>query len=148
MKWQTRAPYPYAVYIANAPTLYHKLSFLVFGGWNFGPHSSIIARYTPFNDEWIKLGRLKSGRSSSAVVSITQDSSFLVIGGNKGKTERCSMIQTMNDNNKMKCKHQTPDFKRLGLNNFVAVISFRKILIQSKTHRILLATASATIQSN
>lgn len=107
--WSTRASYPYTDDISNAPILFHKSFFIIFGGYKRdSSKSDIIAKYTPATNQWTKLGILRRLRSHHDAVEAP--GFFLIVGAGNGKnyeTERCIL-----EGDNMTCAIQPPDLGR------------------------------------
>ena len=87
-RWSTRAPYPYADHVYDAPVTYFDKQFFVFGG-DIGGVTQTIAAYSPITNTWKHIGNLKVGRFEHNVIWSVD--SFIVTGGYPldARNERC-----------------------------------------------------------
>ena len=103
--WRTRASYPYYSDVrANLP-FYYQQSFIVFGGYDNGRRSSIIAQYNPASDSWKKLGDMIVARSHHT--GIRSLNSFYIYGGyQKSTVEVCTIT-----GDSVECVEQDPPYR-------------------------------------
>ena len=110
--WSTKAKYPYANSISYYATTMYNDMFYVFGGIDHSSRStelSIIAKFNPDTNTWLKVGQLNQPRIHSSV--ILSQSYFMIIGDNNRNnlTEKCHLADDV-----MTCEEQQPENIRYG----------------------------------
>ena len=102
--WRTGASYPYFSDVQLNLPFYYQQSFIVFGGYDKGSGSSIIAQYNPASDSWKKLGDMVRPRDSHT--GIRSLDSFYIYGGWETSTVEVCILT----GDSIECVEQDPPY--------------------------------------